>query len=81
MVETNDKDRAAGAEGKPRQEEATSRETLKDLESTQADAAAKTTGGASAESDSAAPSAPSPDGAFDSERGGRADGGDSGGPM
>jgi hypothetical protein len=69
------------AEGTPRQEEATSSETLDDLESTQAGATSQTSGGASNESSRSENSMPSPDGAFDSARGGRADGSDAGEPM
>jgi hypothetical protein len=65
----------------PRQEEATSKETLGDLESSETGAASSATGGASNESGSAETSTPSPDGAFDSARGGRADGSDAGEPM
>ncbi|MDT7603168.1 MAG: hypothetical protein QOF61_1165 [Acidobacteriota bacterium] len=63
----------------PRQEEATSSETLEDLEQTQD--ATKSGGASSGESSSAGTSTPSPDGAFDSPRGGRADGSDAGEPM
>lgn len=72
----------------PRQEEATSKETLGDLGSDEASAASSATGAASPSSGEASngqgaseSSTPSPDGAFDSPRGGRADGGDTGGPM
>ena len=68
-------------EGTPRQEEATSGETLGDLERTQSDAASKPAGGASGAGGSSETSTPSPDGAFDSTRGGRADGSDAGEPM
>jgi hypothetical protein len=71
----------ANASGTPRECEATSDETLDDLESTQSDATTKTTGGASGESSHTETATPSPDGAFDSPRGGRADGGDAGEPM
>lgn len=65
----------------PRQEEATSKETLGDLESSETGAASSATGGASNEGGSAETSTPSPDGAFDSARGPRADGSDAGEPM
>jgi hypothetical protein len=78
-------DRGAGgtsdATGTPREREATSDETLDDLENTQSDATTKTTGGASGESSRTETATPSPDGAFDSPRGGRADGSDAGEPM
>ncbi|HEX8129575.1 MAG TPA: hypothetical protein VF527_10775 [Pyrinomonadaceae bacterium] len=61
-----------------RQEEATSSETLSDLQQTQIDSPASQ-GGTSESSDSS--SAPSPDGTPDTTRGGTADGRDSGGPM
>jgi hypothetical protein len=70
-----------GATAKPREREATSDETLDDLESTQSDATTKTAGGASGESNNTETPTPSPDGAFDSPRGGRADGSDAGEPM
>ena len=65
----------------PRQEQATSKETLADLESEEKGAASSTAGAASNDQGAAESSMPSPDGAFDSPRGGRADGGDTGGPM
>ena len=61
-----------------RQEEATSSDTLSDLQQTQTDADASP-GATSESSDSS--SAPSPDGTPDTARGGTADGRDSGGPM
>jgi hypothetical protein len=62
-----------------RKEEATSSETLDDLEATLPAGSAKS-GTASDTSD--ASSVPAPDGAPDPDRsGGRADGGDTGGPM
>ena len=83
MEETKDANRAGGHEEEttPRQEEATSGETLGDLERTQADTASKPAGGASGAGGSSETSTPSPDGAFDSARGGRADGSDAGEPM
>ena len=77
---------AAGTRGEteaqptPRQEEATSDETLADLEETRADAATGK-GGSAGAGGSTETSSPSPDGAPDSARGGRADGSDTGGPM
>jgi hypothetical protein len=69
-----------------RHAEATSKETLGDIEDEEAGAQSAPTGSASSDAPSndqgAVESAtPSPDGAFDSPRGGRADGGDTGGPM
>jgi hypothetical protein len=61
-----------------RHEEATSSDTLSELQRTQTDPAASQ-GGTSASSDSS--SAPSPDGMPDTTSGGTADGRDSGGPM
>lgn len=80
---TKDESRASehdAAATKPRQEEATSDETLAELESTQTDAASGK-GASSGASSTAETATPSPDGAFDVERGGRADGSDSGDPM
>jgi hypothetical protein len=65
----------------PRQEEATSKETLGDLESSETGAASSAPGGALNEGGSAETSTPSPDGAFDSTRDGRAGGSDAGDPM
>jgi hypothetical protein len=66
-----------------RQAEATSSDTLSDLQQAQADTTTSTgetsTGETSRSSDSS--SAPAPDGTPDNERGGTADGRDSGGPM
>ena len=63
-----------------RQDEATSSDTLSDLQQTQTDsAAASTESENSGASDSS--SAPAPDGTPDTSRGGSADGRDSGGPM
>jgi hypothetical protein len=61
-----------------RQEEATSSDTLSDLQQTQSDSAASP-GETSGASDSK--SAPAPDGTPDTARGSTADGKDSGGPM
>jgi hypothetical protein len=61
-----------------RQDEATSSDTLSDLQQTQNDSAASQ----SETSDTSdAKSAPAPDGTPDTTRGGTADGRDSGGPM
>ncbi|MDQ1612683.1 MAG: hypothetical protein QOG00_2614 [Pyrinomonadaceae bacterium] len=68
-----------GAQTAARQEEATSSDTLSDLQGSQTDTPASQ-GGASESSDSS--NAPSPDGTPDtSSGGGTADGKDSGGPM
>jgi len=64
-----------------RDEQATSSKTLSDLEEAQADTAPPTGGGASDTSSPVEGSSPSPDGAADSGREGRADGSDTGGPM
>ena len=66
------------AQSAARQDEATSSDTLSDLQKTQTGSAAAP-GETSGASDSA--SAPAPDGTPDSTRGGTADGRDSGGPM
>jgi hypothetical protein len=67
----------ASAQTAARQDEATSSDTLSDLQQTQTDPAAQgKTSGASGSS-----SAPAPDGTPDTSRGGTADGRDSGGPM
>lgn len=74
-----DREDAGGAETTPRQEEATTSETLGDLKSTRTCASSPTSNAASSESSSATEnSTPSPDGAFDSGGGGRADGSDAG---
>lgn len=65
------------AETAARQDEATSSDTLNDLQQNQTDSAAQSkTSGASDSS-----SAPAPDGTPDTSRDGSADGRDSGGPM
>ncbi|MDQ3753771.1 MAG: hypothetical protein M3371_03460 [Acidobacteriota bacterium] len=77
------KDKSTGAGGvtpteqaiEERAAEATSDETVSDLAETQ-----KNTSGKSSEGTSES-NAPSPDGMFDENRGGRADGSDTGGPM
>ncbi|HVG29715.1 MAG TPA: hypothetical protein VM864_08470 [Pyrinomonadaceae bacterium] len=69
----------AGGAGTPREREATSKETLDDIDRTE-DATVESTGGA-ATGQGGGTSAPSPDGAFDAERGGRADGSEAGEPM
>jgi hypothetical protein len=68
----------AGTHNAARHEEATSSDTLSDLQQTQTDSTAAQSG-ASAASDSS--SAPSPDGTPDTTSGVTADGRDSGGPM
>lgn len=70
-----------GATETPRQQEATSKETLGDLESDERGAASAPGGASSDERGETQAETPSPDGAFDEPRGGRADGGDAGGPM
>jgi Flp pilus assembly protein TadG len=67
-----------GAQTAARQEEATSGDTLNDLQQTQNDAGAS--GGETSESSDAS-SAPSPDGMPDNTSGENADVRDSGGPM
>ena len=71
-------DTDTGAQNAARQEEATSSDTLSDLQQSQTGSAASQ-GGTSDASDSS--SAPSPDGMPDNTGGGTADGKDSGGPM
>ena len=83
MEGTKDTEPRPGGAGRTRDEQATSDKTLADLESSQADT---TTGKGGPSSDAATSSpvegsSPSPDGATDSARGGRADGSDTGGPM
>ena len=69
----------AGAETAARHDEATSSDTLSDVQQTQTDSATMQSGTSDA-SDSS--SAPSPDGTPDTTRGGgTADGRDTGGPM
>ena len=81
MEETKDANRAGGQGAQtPRQEEATSDETLADLEETQSEAGAGK-GNSATGSSPTETSSPAPDGARDSGRGGRADGSDTGGPM
>lgn len=80
MEETKDAKPQTGDAARTRDEQATSDKTLADLERTQADSSA----GKGAASETGSPvegSSPSPDGAVDSPRGGRADGSDTGGPM
>lgn len=86
MEETKDtkaRTEEAAPHARTRDEQATSSKTLSDLEETQTDAAAATTAGdgASGTSSPVEGSSPSPDGAADSAREGRADGSDTGGPM
>ena len=66
--------------GTAREREATSGETLDDIDRTE-DATVKSPGDSSTGRTSGRTSAPSPDGAFDAERGGRADGSEAGEPM
>jgi hypothetical protein len=69
-----------GAPATPREREATSDETLDDIDRTE-DATVKSPGDASGGRASGGTPAPSPDGAFDAERGGRAGGSEAGDPM
>jgi hypothetical protein len=69
-----------GTTATPREREATSDETLDDIDRTE-DATVKSPGDSSTGQGGGTTSAPSPDGAFDAERGGRADGSDAGEPM
>ncbi|MCA1555725.1 MAG: hypothetical protein LC747_03445 [Acidobacteria bacterium] len=71
-------DAVTGAQTAARHNEATSSDTLSDLQQTQIDSAS-TQSETSDASDSS--SAPSPDGSPDTTRGGTGDGRDSGGPM
>lgn len=80
MEGTKDTGTPAGGVGRTRDEQATSDKTLADLERTQSDAATGK-GGSTETGGPVEGSSPSPDGAFDSARGGRADGSDTGGPM
>ena len=65
-----------------RQDEATSSDTLSDLQQTQTDsAAANNTARGETSGASSSSSTPAPDGTPDASRGGSADGRDSGGPM
>ncbi|HEX8161001.1 MAG TPA: hypothetical protein VF538_03960 [Pyrinomonadaceae bacterium] len=66
-----------GTAATAREREATSDETLDDIDRTE-DATVKSPGDSSNAPSGGAPDAPSPDGAFD---GGRADGGEAGEPM
>jgi hypothetical protein len=75
-------DADTGAQTAARHDEATSGDTLSDLQQAQTDPAAsqgRTSGSGDSTSDSS--SAPSPDGMPDNTGGGTADGRDSGGPM
>ncbi|MCA1630208.1 MAG: hypothetical protein LC785_16930 [Acidobacteria bacterium] len=80
MGDREEKDRS-GAAGTPREQEATSSETLDDIDRTE-DATVKSPGDSATGQPGGGTSAPSPDGAFDGERGGgRADGSEAGEPM
>jgi hypothetical protein len=71
----------SGTANKTREQEATSDETLDDIDRTE-DATVKSSGDSSTgQGSGGGTSAPSPDGAFDAERGGRGDGSDAGEPM
>jgi hypothetical protein len=63
-----------------REQEATSDETLDDIDRTE-DATVKSTGDSSTGQSGGSGSVPSPDGAFDAERGSRDDGSEAGEPM
>ncbi|MFL6229619.1 MAG: hypothetical protein ACJ741_12665 [Pyrinomonadaceae bacterium] len=80
MGDRESANQAGNAGGATREEEATSGATLGDLEENESD---KTTKGNSTSSDAGdgGSAMPSPDGAFDAPRGGRADGSDAGEPM
>jgi hypothetical protein len=80
MEGTKDTEPRPGGAGRTRDEQATSDKTLADLEESQADTATGK-GGSTETSSPVEGSSPSPDGAADSTRGGRADGSDTGGPM
>jgi hypothetical protein len=67
-----------GAQTAARHEEATSGDTLNDLQQTQTDSGVA---GSETSESSGSSSAPSPDGMPDNTSGGTADGRDSGGPM
>jgi hypothetical protein len=75
--EENNQAGGVKAAGTPREREATSDETLDDIDRTE-DATVESSGD-SATGEGGVSSAPSPDGAFDAGRGG--DGGDAGEPM
>jgi hypothetical protein len=68
------------AETAARQDEATSSDTLSDLQQTQIDSTAATSESETSGASGSSP-APAPDGTPDTSRGGSADGRDSGGPM
>jgi hypothetical protein len=72
----------SGKAATPREQEATSDETLDDIDRTE-DATVKSPGDSPTghSGGGGGTSAPSPDGAFDAERGGHADGSDAGEPM
>lgn len=81
MGDRENANQAGNAGGATREEEATSRETLGDLEQTEGGIASKSSSNSSGESGGAGSKTPSPDGAFDAPRGDRADGSDAGEPM
>lgn len=66
--------------GTAREREATSGETLDDIDRTE-DATVNSSGDSATGGAGGTTSAPSPDGAFDAGRGGRADGSEAGEPM
>lgn len=79
MGDREEKDQSSTAKT-TREQEATSDETLDDIDRTE-DATVKSPGDSSTGQSGGGTSAPSPDGAFDAERGGHADGSDAGEPM
>ena len=81
MGDERETNQPGGSTPSRREREATSGETLDDLERTQDTTMPKSGGGAQSEGAHSETNAPSPDGAFDEPRGGRADGSDAGEPM
>ncbi|MFN2596252.1 MAG: hypothetical protein ABR563_03600 [Pyrinomonadaceae bacterium] len=81
MADEREMNQPGGANETPREREATSDETLDDLERTQDAVMPKSGGGARSGGARSETNAPSPDGAFDEQRGGRADGSDAGEPV
>jgi hypothetical protein len=75
-VGDSEREKQAGAPGTPREQEATSSETLDDIDRTE-DATVDSPGDSSAGQGGGGTAVPSPDGAFDGERGGS----DAGEPM
>ena len=71
----------ANAQTAARQDDATSSDTLSDLQQTQTDSNASSSSPGETSGASDSKSAPAPDGTPDTTRGGSGDGRDSGGPM